>query len=70
MEDKVYEIRESALGDPGAIGTCGFATTTLTLSMFNAGLLPEKNSVYHRSASFILWGNSSDPGREVGDKEK
>lgn len=42
MEDKVYTTQGSSLGDPGAIGTCGFATTTLTLSLFNAGLLPEK----------------------------
>ncbi|MDA8441186.1 MAG: acetate uptake transporter [Peptococcaceae bacterium] len=36
----VYEIRESAIGDPGPLGLAGFALTTFILSMSNAHLVP------------------------------
>ncbi|OAT86535.1 acetate uptake transporter [Desulfotomaculum copahuensis] len=41
MADKqVYEIKESAIADPGPLGLGGFALTTFVLSMANAHFLP------------------------------
>ena len=40
MEDKVYEIKESAIADPGPLGLAGFALTTAALSCANAGIIP------------------------------
>ena len=40
MDNKVYEIKESAIADPGALGTAGFALTTMCLSLVNAQLVP------------------------------
>lgn len=41
MSDKqVYEIKESAIADPGPLGLGGFALTTFVLSMANAHFLP------------------------------
>ena len=40
MDDKVYEIKESAIADPGPLGLAGFALTTAALSCANAGIIP------------------------------
>jgi len=40
VDNKVYEIKESSIADPGALGTAGFALTTMALSCVNAGLVP------------------------------
>lgn len=38
-DNKVYEIKESAIADPGPLGLACFALTTFCLSMVNAGLV-------------------------------
>ncbi len=38
-DNKVYEIKESAISDPGPLGLACFALTTFCLSMVNAGLV-------------------------------
>jgi len=40
VDNKVYEIKESSIADPGALGTAGFAMTTMALSLVNAQLVP------------------------------
>jgi succinate-acetate transporter protein len=39
MANNVYEIKESAIADPGPLGLACFALTTFCLSMINAGLV-------------------------------
>ncbi|ACV63011.1 GPR1/FUN34/yaaH family protein [Desulfofarcimen acetoxidans DSM 771] len=39
-DDKIYEIRESSIADPGPLGLAAFALTTFVLSMANAGFIP------------------------------
>lgn len=38
-DNKIYEIKESAIADPGPLGLACFALTTFCLSMVNAGLV-------------------------------
>jgi succinate-acetate transporter protein len=43
VDEKIYEIKESHIADPGALGTAGFALTTMALSLVNAGIIPAAN---------------------------
>jgi len=41
-DNKVYEIKESAIADPGPLGLACFALTTFCLSLVNAGLVAKE----------------------------
>lgn len=58
MVDKVYEIKESAIADPGPLGLACFALTTFCLSMVNAGLVV-KESVAVVIALALVYGGAT-----------
>ena len=47
-DNKVYEIKESAIADPGSLGLACFALTTFCLSMVNAGLVVKESVVRYK----------------------
>lgn len=54
----VYEIKESAIADPGPLGLACFALTTFCLSMVNAGLVV-KESVAVVIALALVYGGAT-----------
>lgn len=56
-DNKVYEIKESAIADPGPLGLACFALTTFCLSMVNAGLVV-KEAVSVVIALALVYGGS------------
>jgi hypothetical protein len=56
-DNKVYEIKESAIADPGSLGLACFALTTFCLSMVNAGLVV-KESVAVVIALALVYGGT------------
>lgn len=56
-ENKVYEIKESAIADPGPLGLACFALTTFCLSLVNAGIVP-KESVSVVLALALVYGGT------------
>ncbi|MDD4237633.1 MAG: acetate uptake transporter [Desulfotomaculaceae bacterium] len=54
----VYEIKESAIADPGPLGLACFALTTFCLSMVNAGLVV-KESVAVVIAVALVYGGAT-----------
>lgn len=57
-DNKVYEIKESAIADPGPLGLACFALTTFCLSMVNAGLVV-KGSVAVVFALALVYGGAT-----------
>jgi succinate-acetate transporter protein len=57
-DNKVYEIKESAIADPGPLGLACFALTTFCLSMVNAGLVV-KESVAVVIALALVYGGAT-----------
>lgn len=57
-DNKVYEIKESAIADPGPLGLACFALTTFCLSMVNAGLVV-KGSVAVVIALALIYGGAT-----------
>ncbi|MDD4237460.1 MAG: acetate uptake transporter [Desulfotomaculaceae bacterium] len=57
-DNKVYEIKESAIADPGPLGLACFALTTFCLSMVNAGLVV-KESVAVVIACALVYGGAT-----------
>ncbi|MFA4884767.1 MAG: acetate uptake transporter [Desulfotomaculaceae bacterium] len=55
MSNTIYEIKESAIADPGPLGLACFALTTFCLSMVNAGLVV-KESVAVVVALALVYG--------------
>ena len=55
MSNNIYEIKESAIADPGPLGLACFALTTFCLSMVNAGLVV-KESVAVVVALALIYG--------------
>lgn len=58
MSNNIYEIRESAIADPGPLGLACFALTTFCLSMVNAGLVV-KESVSVIIALALVYGGTT-----------
>lgn len=56
-DNKVYEIKESAIADPGPLGLACFALTTFCLSLVNAGLVA-KEAVSVVIALALVYGGS------------
>lgn len=56
-DNKVYEIKESAIADPGPLGLACFALTTFCLSLVNAGLV-DKGAVAVVIALALVYGGS------------
>lgn len=56
-DNKVYEIKESAIADPGPLGLACFALTTFCLSLVNAGLVV-KEAVAVVIALALVYGGS------------
>lgn len=57
-DNKVYEIKESAIADPGPLGLACFALTTFCLSMVNSGLVV-KESVAVVIALALIYGGAT-----------
>lgn len=57
-DNKIYEIKESAIADPGPLGLACFALTTFCLSMVNAGLVV-KGSVAVVIALALVYGGAT-----------
>jgi len=57
-DNKIYEIKESAIADPGPLGLACFALTTFCLSMVNAGLVV-KESVAVVIALALVYGGAT-----------
>ncbi len=56
--NKIYEIKESAIADPGSLGLACFALTTFCLSMVNGGLVV-KESIYVVIALALIYGGTT-----------
>lgn len=57
MDDKVYEIKESSIADPGPLGLAGFALTTAALSCANAGLIPASLTLVFLPLALVYGGS-------------
>ncbi|HUW65091.1 MAG TPA: acetate uptake transporter [Spirochaetia bacterium] len=57
MDDKVYEIKESSIADPGPLGLAGFALTTAALSASNAGIIPASLGLVFLPLALVYGGS-------------
>lgn len=58
MPNNVYEIRESAIADPGPLGLACFAMTTFCLSMINAGLVDKTATIVVIALALVYGGTT------------
>ncbi len=56
MSNNVYEIKESAIADPGPLGLACFALTTFCLSMVNAGLVDKAATIVVIALALVYGG--------------
>ncbi len=56
MANNVYEIKESAIADPGPLGLACFALTTFCLSMINAGLVDKAATIVVIALALVYGG--------------
>ncbi|NLI13953.1 MAG: acetate uptake transporter [Peptococcaceae bacterium] len=56
MSNNVYEIKESAIADPGPLGLACFALTTFCLSMINAGLVDKAATIVVIALALVYGG--------------
>jgi len=57
VDDKVYEIKESSIADPGPLGLAGFALTTAALSASNAGIIPASLGLVFLPLALVYGGS-------------
>jgi len=58
MANNVYEIKESAIADPGPLGLACFALTTFCLSMLNAGLVDKAATIVVIALALVYGGTT------------
>ncbi len=58
MSNNIYEIKESAIADPGPLGLACFALTTFCLSVKNAALVPAE-SISMIIALALIYGGTT-----------
>ena len=56
MTGNIYEIKESAIADPGPLGLACFALTTFCLSMINAGIVDKAATIVVISLALVYGG--------------
>jgi hypothetical protein len=56
MQNNVYEIKESAIADPGPLGLACFALTTFCLSMINAGFVDKAATIVVIALALVYGG--------------
>jgi len=56
MTNNVYEIKESAIADPGPLGLACFALTTFCLSMINAGFVDKTATIVVIAVALVYGG--------------
>lgn len=58
MSNNIYEIKESAIADPGPLGLACFALTTFCLSMVNAGLVDKAATIVVIALALVYGGTT------------